>query len=257
MTVETFRNYEDTEVASVRETYRVNHEQQTVAFVQQAQQKYQTLDRQTLGMWEVLEYLNEVIDESDPDTSATQLEHALQTAEMIRQDGHPRWMILTGLIHDAGKMLTTYGEPQWAVVGDTFVVGCQFSQEIVYPEYFANNPNIKDPRYNTEFGMYESHCGLDNVLMSWGHDEYLYYVVKDYLPIEALAMIRYHSFYAWHRHGAYRYLMNKEDQLKLEWVKKFNPYDLYSKADDLPKVGELKAYYQDLIAEFFPQKLRW
>ena len=24
--------------------------------------------------------------------------------------------------------------------------------------------------------MYEKNCGLDNVLMSWGHDEYLYQV---------------------------------------------------------------------------------
>ena len=44
--------------------------------------------------------------------------------------------------------------------------------------------------------------------LSWGHDEYLYQVVKDYLPEEALYMIRYHSFYAGHREGAYDHLMN-------------------------------------------------
>ena len=32
-------------------------------------------------------------------------------------------MIATGLIHDLGKVLCKYGEPQWAVVGDTFPVG--------------------------------------------------------------------------------------------------------------------------------------
>jgi inositol oxygenase len=29
-------------------------------------------------------------------------------------------------------------------------------------------------RYNTRLGMYEENCGLESVLMSWGHDEYLY-----------------------------------------------------------------------------------
>ena len=33
-------------------------------------------------------------------------------------------------------------------------------------------------RYNTKLGIYEENCGLDNVLMSWGHDEYLYQVMQ-------------------------------------------------------------------------------
>ena len=28
-----------------------------------------------------------------------------QAAEAIRKDGHPRWMQLTGLIHDLGKVM--------------------------------------------------------------------------------------------------------------------------------------------------------
>lgn len=43
--------------------------------------------------------------------------HALQSAEAARKDGQPRWMILTALIHDLGKLLFFHGEPQWAVVG--------------------------------------------------------------------------------------------------------------------------------------------
>ena len=48
--------------------------------------------------------------------------------------------------------------------------------------------------YSTEYGMYEPNCGLDNVLISWGHDEYLYRVLKNHgttIPEEGLAMIRY------------------------------------------------------------------
>jgi len=52
-------------------------------------------------------------------------QHLLQTAEAIRRDGHPRWFILTGLIHDLGKILCLWGEPQWAVVGDTNPGACR------------------------------------------------------------------------------------------------------------------------------------
>jgi inositol oxygenase len=88
-------------------------------------------------------------------------------------------MQVTGLIHDLGKLLCFFGaDGQWDVVGDTFVVGCKFSDKIIYPETFKENPDINDPKLQTENGIYEAGCGLDNVLLSWGHDEYLYHVVK-------------------------------------------------------------------------------
>ena len=61
-----------------------------------------------------------MVDDSDPDTDLTQIEHLLQTSEAMRRDGQPRWMVLVGFIHDLGKCLCLYGEPQWGVVGDTF-----------------------------------------------------------------------------------------------------------------------------------------
>ena len=146
----------------------------------------------------------------------SQLEHALQTAEAIRRDGHPDWFILTGLIHDLGKILCHWGEPQWAVVGDTFPLGTRFSDAIVYPEFFQQNPDASVPQYQTETGIYEAGCGLNKVVMSWGHDEYLYHVVKDFLPEQALYMIRYHSFYAWHQAGAYQQLMDQQDTDNLD-----------------------------------------
>ena len=99
-----------------------------------------------MGIWEAMEFLNTLVDDSDPDTELTQIEHLMQTAEAIRADGHPRWFILTGLIHDLGKILCLFGEPQWAVVGDTFPVGCRYSDKIVFPEFFADNPDCERRR---------------------------------------------------------------------------------------------------------------
>jgi inositol oxygenase len=93
--------------------------------------------------------------------------------------------------------------------------------------------------------------------MSWGHDEYLYNVVKNYLPPEALYMIRYHSFYPCHRDGEYAYLMNQQDRDLFKWVQAFNPYDLYTKSHKKPNLTELRPFYDELIREYFPAKLQW
>ena len=53
-------------------------------------------------------------------------------------------------------------------------------------------------------------------------------------------MIRYHSFYPWHSEGAYTQFMNEKDHKMLAAVKAFNPYDLYSKSDEIPSIKELK-----------------
>ena len=143
------------------------------------------------------------------------------------------------------------------MVGDTFPVGCAWSEQVVFPEYFRNNPDRNVPEYQTKFGIYEPNCGFENVHMSFGHDGYIAEVMKPYLPDEALYMLRFHSFYAWHRHGAYTHLMNEKDAAMLKWVKKFNPYDLYSKGNAKPNLRDLKPYYDELFAEFLPQKISW
>jgi inositol oxygenase len=101
-------------------------------------------------------------------------------------------------------------------------VGCKFSDKIVYPEFFAANPDNNDERFNTKYGVYTHQCGLDNVHMFWGHDEYLYHITKNFLPQEALYMIRYHSFYSQHRENAYDHLLNAHDKEMFKWVDKFN-----------------------------------
>jgi inositol oxygenase len=208
-----------------------------------------------MSPWEALEFLDTLVDDSDPDTNLTQIEHLMQTAEAIRRDGHADWFVLTGLLHDLGKVLCLWGEPQWAVVGDTFPVGCPFDRAVVLSEYFERNPDATDPRYASGLGMYEAGCGLDAVLMSWGHDEYLYQVVKEYLPAEALYMIRYHSFYAAHREGAYGELMNDQDRAMFQWVRAFNPYDLYTKSAERPDVERLRPYYESLLGKYLPGEL--
>jgi len=253
---EEFRNYDNPARDTVKEFYRLNHKYQTYEFVQEKKKDFLQFNRRELPVWEAMDFLNTLVDDSDPDIELDQLQHLLQTAEAIRADGHPDWFVLTGFIHDLGKVLCLFGEPQWAVVGDTFPVGCKFSDKIVYPEFFSENPDAYNDRYNTKYGVYEEGCGLSNVSLSWGHDEYMYQIMKDYMPEPSLYMIRYHSFYAQHRENAYDYLLNDHDREMFEWVKKFNPYDLYSKSPTPPVLEELKPYYQELIEKYLPKTIK-
>jgi inositol oxygenase len=252
-----FRKFDAAAHPSIAEFYRLNHSQQTLAFVLEKEREYGSLARGRRDIWGAADYLNTLVDDSDPDTDLSQTEHLLQTSEAIRKDGHPRWFVLAGFLHDLGKVLCLYGEPQWAVVGDTFPVGCAWSDQIVFHEYFALNPDAQVPEYQTLHGIYEPHCGLENVHLSWGHDEYIYRVTKKYMPETAQYMLRYHSFYPAHRHGAYKHLMSAHDEEMFAWVRKFNPYDLYSKGAAKPNLKELRPYYEDLIAEFFPGQIDW
>jgi inositol oxygenase len=256
-TVEAYRNYEEPARDTVKEFYRLNHTYQTYEFVQEKRANFLKFDKKSMPVWDAFEFLNQLVDDSDPDTDLDQFQHLLQTSEAIRRDGHPDWMVLTGLMHDMGKVLCLFGEPQWAVVGDTFPVGCAYSDKIVYPEFFKANPDYNNASYNTELGVYSKGCGLRNVHMSWGHDEYIYQMMKDYIPEPGLYMLRYHSFYAWHREGQYSHLLDDHDREMLRWVKLFNPYDLYSKNPVPPNWTELKSYYQDLVGKYLPETLKF
>ena len=148
-----YRDYSNAPL-HVKEFYRHNHEQQTLEFVLQQKHDFLTLNRSQMTIWQAIALLDTIKDESDPDlVDHPQSYHAYQTAEALRKDGHPDWLVLTGFIHDLGKILTTFNQPQWAVVGDTYPVGCQFSDKIIFHEYFNNNPDKTNTLYSTLHGI--------------------------------------------------------------------------------------------------------
>jgi inositol oxygenase len=254
---EDYRDYEAPARDGVKEFYRINHTYQSYDFVLEKEANFLKFDKKEMPIMDAFQFLNELVDDSDPDTDLDQFQHLLQTSEAIRKDGHPDWMVMVGLLHDMGKVLCLFGEPQWAVVGDTFPVGCAFSEKIVYSEFFKENPDYTDERFNTKYGVYSPNCGLKNVHLSWGHDEYVYHMVKDYLPEPALYMLRYHSFYSQHKEQAYDHLMDDHDREMFKWVALFNPYDLYSKSPTPPDWQELRPYYEALLAKYMPANLKF
>ena len=217
------------------------------------------------------------MDASDPDLDLPNLLHLLQTAEGIRRAGHPDWLQLTGLLHDMGKIMFLWGNgedgqdgynsdgKQWALGGDTFVVGCSIPDDaVILPEFNHLNPDMHNPKYNTSCGIYDPHCGLDKLMFAWGHDEYMYRMLvanEATIPSEGLDMIRYHSAYPLHEKGAYKHLLRPEDESRLEWITLFNKYDLYTKDGDndlRATADELLPYYRGLLKKYnLDGKLKW
>eukprot|EP00121_Abeoforma_whisleri_P016243 Awhi_evm1s14910 len=258
---------EDQQENMVYKTYYDINTKQTVEYVRSEFQKWTQLNHGEFTLWEVLDILNEIVDESDPDTTAAQKAHSFQTAERCRKMYPDNdWMHLLGLIHDCGKLLAFYDQPQWSTVGDTFPIGCAISEKHMYSQlWWEHNVDAKNPLYQSRLGMYRQNQGFSNILMTWGHDEYLYQVLKRNpqctLPEPALYVVRFHSFYTHHQHNDYEFLMDSFDHQMKDWLIKFQLCDLYSKTEDEPEelemdINELRPYYQGLIEKYCPGKLK-
>ena len=243
--------------------YQDMYTNQFYEYVLLQNKKYSKLNNIKLSIQDALSTMNCFVDPSDPDLNEVNLIHAYQTAERIRKKyPYDYELQITGLIHDLGKILFTFGEPPWGIVGDTFVLGCKIPKSIVYYDILKDILEQHPDYENSELGIYKEQCGIDNLVISFGHDEYLYQVLKQNkthkLTEKYMNIIRYHSFYPWHSMGEYRRFMNKNDYKKLDDVLMFNQFDLYSKNDkEFKLTDEIKKYYNDLLNLYFPKKLQW
>jgi len=254
----------DTPVAA---HYREMREKQTVDYVLRMREKWLKFDRGKFTVWQVINWISDFVDSSDPDLNLPNIIHFIQTAERAKADGRPRWYQLICFLHDIGKAMVLWGdeedgqsrEKQWGLVGDTFVVGARLPEDLVYPEFNQYNRDVGKEFYMSDLGVYEANCGIDNVLLSFGHDDYLYYFLRYNgvdLPEDAFTIARYHSFYPWHTNGAYRQFMSEGDWEKLEVVREFNQYDLYTKTNE-GDWWNLLGYYRELVEEFMPGEYAW
>ena len=182
-----FRVYSNDPADGVFEHYRQMRSNQCVAYADRVEPHVFDFGGRQLRMTvrEALEKLEAFVDRSDPDLSLPNLQHALQTAERARAAGKPDWFVLTALIHDVGKMMFVFGraedgmggkasDPQWALGGDTWVLGCAIPGSAVYPALNALNPDAAHPIYGSEMGAYAPGCGIMQLRFSVGHDEYAY-----------------------------------------------------------------------------------
>jgi inositol oxygenase len=268
--------------------YRLNHARQTLDFVKRQASAFSNLNKAKMSVWDALERLNQLREyeaallKGTPenggaaageggiqlDPGMPMMEHALQTAEAFRlQYPHIEWAGLVGLLHPLGKLLAhaTFGaEPQWAVCGESFPVGCRFHSSVLHSQFFSANPDRRRRTYSTPTGVYAAGCGLNGVCMSWGSAEYLYLVLllnKVKLPKEALWLLRHQNFATLLRPGRpYNEILSDFDRSMLPMLDAFRHAKVYSKRDVPGRLygEELVVFYNDLIAKYIPtEQLKW
>jgi len=251
---------------------------QTLAFARRMAEKHHGFDHRRMTVWAALDALDDYVDASDPDTSLPNKVHMLQTAYRARDAGKPDWVQVVALIHDIGKLMFLWGsdadgqglEHQYALAGDTWVVGHPLPDELILSDLNALNPDMADPVLGAGTGIYEPGCGLERLEFAYGHDEYLYRflihnearmaaagVPHAAIPREGLAMARYHSAYPVHSSSAYEHLYAAGDAELVAAVREFNQFDLYTKADAVPDYESAKVDFAAIVEKYLPGELEW
>lgn len=295
-----FRNYKDSDFQDrVEKTYYKMLTNQTREFVLNMKEKYNNYPKITCNIWDTIENLENITDESDPDNDLPQIIHAYQTAislenknmedfpiknlfndkewsmlDVNKQNEYDcnitdfynitdwDWLPLIGFIHDLGKvlLLKEYGSlEQWAVVGDTFPINQKLSES-----YIFENKKFHIDNTSLQKNTYQNNIGFENILMSWGHDEYLASILEKNntkFPKEAIYLIRFHSFYSWHSpkyNRGYVNLANDFDWYMLPLLKYFQKSDLYSKCRETPSISQIKNKFKNIMDKYITNStLTW
>jgi inositol oxygenase len=200
------------------------HLDQTKEMGTALEKKYEKPVFGRVRVWDLMERLAQCIDPSDSTLyCVSQLVHALQVVDGMERDGiQDKDFLITGLIHDLGKILLLTGEAPENVV-------C----------------------INTPIGHYEKGVGLANCVFRWNHDQFIYSRFKDCVPDHIAWLLRYHSIYL----PTCEHLMDERDLMYMKrYLRVFTKYDTGTKSlYHLPKNGIEKA--RALIEETFPETI--
>lgn len=244
---------------------RIQHSRQTMDFVNWQLDKFSRLAITRMSVWEALDLLPAV-----EGVAGHAQEHAMRTAERCRL-AFPdlEWAPLVGLIHGLGNLLGTplFGsEPEWAVQGDSYPLGCRFSEAIAGHQFFSVCPDRRRRIYNTPLGIYSPGCGLENVYFTWSSAEYMFTMLllnDSSLPPEALFLIRYQRFSSLLL-NAYDHLMSDKDKELVPMLRRFmgivtmHPSDSSGLDGAVLGKEEFKSHYDSLIKKFLgSSKLAW
>jgi Myo-inositol oxygenase len=116
-------------------------------------------------------------------------------------------------------------QPEWTVTGESYPLGCAFSDRIRGAQFLCACPDRRCRAYSSPLGIYSRSCGLDQVAFTWSGPEFVSLVLQQpgvCLPFEALFVLRYQNFdCAIADDGAYAGLMTQRDRDALPLLRRF------------------------------------
>jgi inositol oxygenase len=126
---------------------------------------------------------------------------------------------------DARTAAESEDDYDWTLARRTRVVGCAAPARVHFGEFRHLNKDERDDRYSSLQGMYELHCGLNQVLLAWTGPEYMYQMLRHngiMIPEEGFAMLRFFALGDWHAHNEYECLTDDIDILMQPFVSDFD-----------------------------------
>lgn len=202
------------------------HRAQSVADVQGLRVKYERPVFGQVQVWDLVQKLGMVCDPSDGSLGCTsQLVHVLQVLQAMEEDGvdDPE-MLIAAIVHDLGKLLLLTDEAPENVV-------C-----MVEP-----------------VGSYEMGVGLENCVLQWNHDEFIYSRLKDHLPDHIAWLLRYHSIYI---DQCWTLMDDRDRRHTKQYLRPFQHYDQdFKSSHALPKKG-IEAY-REIVESWFPDPIQF
>lgn len=200
------------------------HKHQTIEEVKELNNKYQkeNIFNDKINIWNAILKLKNIYDITDNKlTNVSQWYHICQVINaMEKNNTKDKLIYFAGLVHDLGKLLVLTNEKNSNIFCNNYVL--------------QGKPQI----------------GLDNCILTWNHDEYIYIKLRDYLPYEILWLIRYHSIDI----NSCKVFFSKEDLKLLPSLLEFKKFDKASKSTiNFPALNEDK--YINIINSIIPNEI--
>ncbi|OWZ22181.1 Inositol oxygenase [Phytophthora megakarya] len=160
---------------------------------------------------------------------------------------------------DDNAVLRSISAQEWMAKNSTWIVGERIPSSIEFSD--LNELNSDHCNAEKGSGNADKHCGLENIMLPWTPDEYLYRVLclnTTTLPAEALDAIRFWSFKTWYEQDSFDDLCAPQDVDTKEWLSSLGKVACVSEdmvqmintEDELP-------YYLQLADKYLPGTLQW
>ena len=257
-----------------RQHYRKQWTKQTVDYVVSMRERYFGFNLKKMDFWTALNLAHKLPAYRfgvERNVEAPSLRtRCFRTAELFRNAGHPDWVQLIALVYNLAGMVNlmdmvtaveSENDYDWTISSRGRVVGCTPPASVSFGDFRSLNADEQDPTYNSLQGMYDLHCGFDNVLLAWTGPEYMYYMLKHNevnVPDEGLKMLRLASLYDWHTNDAYSQFGTEDDEDMQPFVADFD--ELIRAARDNTRDGDemsiavcedlWKSHYADIATKY-------
>ena len=204
--------------------YVERHQAQTLATVEELQDRYRAPVFGDVTVWSLVEMLAHIIDRFDPGLmNASQAVHTVQMLEAMHADAvDDENLILAAVLHDVGKVLDLVGEDPANVFG-------------------RNQP----------IGDYEAGCGFDRCVFQWNHDEFAYSCLVGRVPDHVAWLLRYHSVVPGHLPASHG---RPGSEYFARYWKDFYRWDMGSKSIHAVPRTRLRDY-RGLVEAAFPEPI--